>query len=107
MVLMLVVTTLVSMTGCGTKKVKKAEETTKKADETVAIHAGNIDVYLDEAKYYAYTAQATYETYYLTKNKEINWSSKTKAKMTMEEMVKSTVLDDICRRECKIGRAHV
>lgn len=100
MVLLLVITTLVSMTGCGTKKVKKAEETTQKADETVAIHAGNIDVYLDEAKYYAYTAQATYETYYLTENKEIDWSSKTKAKVTMQEMVKSTVLDDICRREC-------
>lgn len=99
-VLVLVIATLISLTGCGTKKAKKVEETTKKTDETVAIHAGNTDVYLDEAKYYAYTAQATYETYYLTKNKEINWSSKTKAKMTMEEMVKSTVLDDICRREC-------
>ena len=99
-VLVLVIATLISLTGCGTKKAKKVEETTKKPDETVAIHAGNTDVYLDEAKYYAYTAQATYETYYLTKNKEINWSSKTKAKMTMEEMVKSTVLDGICRREC-------
>ena len=99
-VLVLVIATLISLTGCGAKKVKKVEETTKKADETVAIHAGNTEVYLDEAKYYAYTAQATYETYYLTKNKEINWSSKTKAKITMDEMVKSTVLDDICRREC-------
>ena len=76
-VLVLVIATLISLTGCGAKKVKKVEETTKKPDETVAIHAGNTEVYLDEAKYYAYTAQATYETYYLTKNKEINWSSKT------------------------------
>ena len=66
-VLVLVIATLISLTGCGAKKVKKVEETTKKADETDAIHAGNTEVYLDEAKYYAYTAQATYETYYLKK----------------------------------------
>ena len=98
--LLVMITVLVSVTGCGAKKNKKVEETTGKADEIVAIHAGNADVYLDEAKYYAYTAQATYETYYLTKGKEIDWNSTTKAKVTIQEMVKSTVLDDICRREC-------
>lgn len=86
------------MMGCGGNS--KQEETTRSPEDTVAIHAGDIVVYLDEAKYYAYTAQGTYETYYLTEGKELDWSAKTKKSVTMEQMVKSTVLDDICRREC-------
>ena len=84
---------------CGTTT-KKNEESTGTPDKTVAINAGDIKVYLDEAKYYLYTAQGTYETYYLTEEKEINWKKKTKSGVTMESLVKSTVLDEICRREC-------
>ena len=54
---------------------------------------------LDEVRYYAYTAQATYETYYLTKDKEIDWDSKMDGDVTWEQGVKSLVLDDICKRE--------
>ena len=54
---------------------------------------------LDEVRYYAYTAQATYETYYLTKGKEIDWDSKMDGNVTWEQGVKSLVLDDICKRE--------
>lgn len=85
--------------GCQNKD-KKTEDTTKPADMTVAIHAGGDNIYLDEAMYYAYTAQATYETYYLTEGKELDWKSKAKGDVSMEELVKSTVLDDICRRQC-------
>lgn len=87
------------MIGCGGNSGEE-EPTTKSAEDTVAIHAGAIDVYLDEARYYAYIAQGTYETYYLTEGKELDWSKKTKKGVTMETLVKSTVLDDICRREC-------
>ena len=87
------------LTGCGTDS-EKEETTTGRPEDTVAIHAGNNDVFLDEAKYYAYVAQGTYEIYYLTKGRELSWSKKTKKGITMEELVKSTVLDDICRREC-------
>ena len=85
--------------GCG-RNSGKEEVTTSSPEDTVAIHAGEIDVYLDEARYYAYVAQGTYETYYLTEGKELDWDQKTKKGVTMEELVKSTVLDDICRREC-------
>jgi hypothetical protein len=85
--------------GCGGNSGKE-EATTKSAEDTVAIHAGEINVYLDEARYYAYIAQGTYETYYLTEGKEIDWNKKTKKGLTMETLVKSTVLDEICRREC-------
>lgn len=88
-----------TMMGCG-RNSKTEETTTSSPEDTVAIHAGDIDVFLDEARYYAYVAQGTYETYYLTEGKELSWSKKTKKGVTMEELVKSTVLDDICRREC-------
>lgn len=95
----LVLVLCLSLVGCGGNE-KEQEATTQSAEDTVAIHAGEINVYLDEAKYYAYVAQGTYETYYLTEGKEIDWDKKTKNGVTMEAMVKSTVLDDICRREC-------
>lgn len=90
------------MIGCGGNSGKE-EVTTSSPEDTVAIHAGNHKVYLDESRYYAYIAQATYETYYLTEGKELDWSEKTKKGVTMEALVKSTVLDDICRRECIYG----
>lgn len=69
------------------------------ADATLTITAGGSQVMLDEVRYYAYTAQATYETYYLTKGKEIDWNSKMDGDVTWEQGVKSLVLDDICKRE--------
>ena len=95
----LVIALCCSMIGCGGNS-SKEEVTTSSAEDTVAIHAGSISVYLDEARYYAYVAQGTYETYYLTEGKEIDWNEKTKKGVTMETLVKSTVLDEICRREC-------
>ena len=91
----------VAMTGCKNKKEEKPVETTALPDvETVAINAGSVKVYLDEAKYYAYTSQATYETYFISEGKEIDWSSEAKDGKTWQEVVKSLVLDGICRREC-------
>lgn len=95
----LIIVLCLNLTGCVGNE-KEQEPTTKSAEDTVAIHAGEISVYLDEARYYAYVAQGTYETYYLTEGEELNWNKKTKKGVTMEQMVKSTVLDDICRREC-------
>lgn len=99
MVCCLLIALCFSMIGCGGNS-SKEEVTTSSAEDTVAIHAGSISVYLDEARYYAYVAQGTYETYYLTEGKEIDWNEKTKKGVTMETLVKSTVLDEICRREC-------
>ena len=65
------------------------------ADTTLTITAGGSQVMLDEVRYYAYTAQATYETYYLTKGKEIDWDSKMDGNVTWEQGVTSLVLDDI------------
>lgn len=95
----LVMVMCLCMMGCG-GNAGKEEVTTSSPEDTVAIHAGDIAVYLDEARYYAYIAQGTYETYYLTEGKELDWEQKTKKGVTMEALVKSTVLDDICRREC-------
>lgn len=69
------------------------------ADETAAIKVGSSIVYLDEILYYAYTTQATYETYYLSQGKEIDWDSDMKKGVTWQQGVKSNILDDICRRE--------
>lgn len=99
MVCCLVIALCFSMIGCGGNS-SKEEVTTSSAEDTVAIHAGSVNVYLDEVRYYAYVAQGTYETYYLTEGKEIDWNEKTKKGVTMETLVKSTVLDEICRREC-------
>ena len=68
------------------------------ADTTLTITVGGSQVMLDEVRYYAYTAQATYETYYLTKGKEIDWDSKMDGDVTWEQGVKSLVLDDICKK---------
>ena len=95
------------LTACS-GKTKKEESTTKHIpdEKVVAIQAGEIKVYLDEAKYYAYTAQATYETYYLTQNKEIDWEGKMTKGSSWETVVKGQVLDEICKRECLYGLAE-
>lgn len=79
--------------------VSKSSTGSDGVDTILTITAGGSQVMLDEVRYYAYTAQATYETYYLTKGKEIDWDSKMDGNVTWEQGVKSLVLDDICKRE--------
>lgn len=57
------------------------------------------DIYMDEVRYYAYKTQATYEVYYMSKNKELKWNKKLKIGVTLEEGVKSQILSDICERQ--------
>jgi hypothetical protein len=102
----LCVALMIGLMGCtSAKKDSEIETTTLSPEKTVAIHAGKVEVYLDEAKYYAYTAQATYETYFITENKELDWNSEMKEDTTWQQGVKSLVLDDICRRECMYAYA--
>lgn len=94
------------MTACGNERPEEKEQiTTISESKTVAIHAGEVQVLMDEARYYAYTAQATYEAYYISENREIDWDSKMKKEVTWQQGVKSIVLDDICRRECMYALA--
>lgn len=97
---------MLGLSGCGTSQTEKADTTTKSLDKTVAINAGETAVYLDEAMYYAYTAQATYETLFISEGKEIDWNSEMKEGVSWQQGVKSTVLDDICRRECMYSLAQ-
>ena len=97
----------VMFTACGGDS-KKEEPTTKKIPnyQVVAINAGEKKVFLDEAKYYAYTAQATYETYYLTQGIELEWSEEMTNGSSWETVVKGQVLDEICKRECLYSLAE-
>lgn len=74
-------------------------EAGESADEIAVISLGKNEVYLDEVLYYAYTTQATYETYYLAEGKEMNWNAEMKKGVTWQQGIKSIILDDICRRE--------
>lgn len=96
----------ISLVGCGDSKVEQVDTTTKSTSQIVAINAGESAVYLDEAMYYAYTAQATYETLFISEGKEIDWNSEMKEGISWQQGVKSTVLDDICRRECMYSLAE-
>lgn len=106
-ILCIVVVFVIQTAGCSMNYSKDNEVTDNKeqtvgvsdADETIAINVGKNKVYLDEVLYYAYTTQATYETYYLSKGKEIDWKSNMKEGVTWQQGVKSIILDDICRRE--------
>ena len=69
----------------------KIEDTDSKADIA--------DIYMDEVRYYAYKTQATYEVYYMSKNKELKWNKKLKIGVTLEEGVKSQILSNICERQ--------
>lgn len=63
------------------------------------IVVGTEQVYLDEVRYYTYTTQATYETYYATEDKELDWNMEMSVGVTLAEAVKSNLLDAICERE--------
>ncbi|MCR5429624.1 MAG: hypothetical protein K6E58_00125 [Eubacterium sp.] len=81
--------------GCGHK-----DDASLKDSERLAVTADGNDVFLDEAKYYAYSAQATNEVYYIgNKDKDIDWNEKVESG-TAQGAVKGEVLDGICRREC-------
>ena len=59
------------------------------ADTTLTITVGGSQVMLDEVRYYAYTAQATYETYYLTTGK-LTKKEKSSVKTKALEYFKNT-----------------
>lgn len=108
-VLMLAVVFTMTLTGCSKDKVNQettAGQVDLSSNSEVAINAGGIGVLTDEVRYYAYTAQATYEAYYISENKNIDWKSDMKKGVSWQEGVKSIVLDDICRREyfCSLGK---
>ena len=42
--------------------------------EDIDSKADIADIYMDEVRYYAYKTQATYEVYYMSKNKELKWN---------------------------------
>lgn len=67
--------------------------------EDIDSKADIADIYMDEVRYYAYKTQATYEVYYMSKNKELKWNKKLKIGATLEEGVKSQILSDICERQ--------
>lgn len=80
--------------GCGGSDDSKMTD-----DKRLAITVDGNDVYLDEAKYYAYSAQATNEVYYIANDeKEIDWNSKVEDG-TAQGAVKGEVLNSICQRE--------
>lgn len=94
----LTVASILALCSCNNQN-QEEESTTKSESEIVAVKAGSINVYLDEVKYYAYKSQATYEVYYMAEEQTINWGSELSKGVTMQEGVKSNVLDNICRRE--------
>lgn len=100
-ILLIAILALLNFTACGNQD-NEEKNTTKKIEdsENIAVNIGDNKIYLDEAKYYLYTSQASYETYYLTQDIEIDWDSKMIDDSTWEEVVKGATLDDICRREC-------
>lgn len=82
------------------------EKRTTSLNEPIGIKIKDIDskakiadIYMDEVRYYAYKTQATYEVYYMSKNKELKWNKKLKIGVTLEEGVKSQILSDICKRQ--------
>lgn len=75
------------------------------AEHTEVIKAGTTVVYLDEVRYYAYNTQATYEAYYMAEEKELDWDRQMSVGVTLEEAVKSTILDSICEREAIVACA--
>ena len=63
------------------------------------ITVGTEQVYLDEVRYYFYNTQATYELYYDTDDKELDWNKEMSVGVTLAEAVKSNILDTICETE--------
>lgn len=76
------------------------------AKEVIAIQAGKTQISLEEARYYAYKSQATYEVYYLANEEELNWDKEMETGVTLEEAVKTQVLDGICKRAALLENAQ-
>ena len=68
----------------------------KKGDfgKNVLMTVNDLEITLDEAKFYAYNKQANYEVYYLANGYKIDWNSPydDDTDMTMEDIVKKEVL---------------
>ena len=77
----------------------KDDDSSLPDDKRVAVTVDGEDTYLDEAKYYAYSSQATYEVYFITKGKDIDWNKNVDG-TTWQGTVKGKVLNDISKREC-------
>ena len=85
------------LVGCGCSSKDDAKLTD---DKRVAITVDGNDVYLDEAKFYAYSAQAANELYYIGNEKnEIQWDAPYEND-TYQGAVKGRVSDDMCQTEC-------
>ena len=67
-------------------------------DTEVVLEIGGHDVCMDEIRYYAYTKQASYEAYYIAYDKEIDWQDSADDEQTLEEAVKESLLNEICKR---------
>lgn len=115
--LVLTLIAMVGVTGCGIQNDKEKDNTKTPensltdisatiAGETEVIKAGDSVVYLDEVRYYVYNTQATYETYYMAENKELDWKEEKSEGVSLEEAVKSVVLDKICEREAMVSYAR-
>ena len=73
---------------------KKDEE----KSENYAITINSVTISTSEAKFYGYNKQANYEIYYLASGSPIHWDEVYDAEvsdMTLEELVKKEVLDEI------------
>lgn len=86
---------LVACAGSGDKE----QQANQSPEKTIAATIEDKNIYLDEAQYYLYTTQATYEVYYMAQNKEINWKKK-HGKSTLEDLAKGAALDKICKITC-------
>ena len=94
--LIICITLSATLVGCGCSN---SDDANLPDDKKVAVKVDGNEIFLDEAKYYAYSSQATYEVYYISNGEEIDWNEKLE-EGTWEQVVKGKVLDDICRREC-------
>lgn len=63
------------------------------SSEAVVISSKAGEVLADEARYRAYTAQASYEAYYIANGIELDWESEVTDGETLEEAVREDVLE--------------
>lgn len=106
-ILVIISLIIISIVGCATSGNEEKEIPTVKSGQEIAFTMGNQAVLIDEVRYYAYTSQATYETYFIAKEKkELNWKDIMSGKTTWTQGVKSLVFDDICKRECMYSYAE-
>ncbi|MBE5958160.1 MAG: hypothetical protein E7254_04770 [Lachnospiraceae bacterium] len=75
-------------------------------DNIDTIQVGDSRVEEDEMRYYFYNTQATYEAYYIAENMKLDWDSEIQEGILLRDGVKSTVLDDICKREVIVSMAE-